>query len=222
MFVSLLLLACSISTVQAQDDNPDNFYATTLSEINPKHSFTMELGLPVILGNKFNRSYMAGLVYFAPYYQFTFENHLAIGAGAFLNYTQINSIGISENIWGSNTILGGFGKIAYEKFYNARFGMDMGVKMGFAHAIYQSNKLKEAGRKSTGDGFYVEPNVGLIVTVAEKSSFRFFVGYNFLGMPFDNHSIAMESDGGMAGNDFKKFQQHLTFGFGYTFYAKTR
>lgn len=207
----------------AQDENPDNFYMHPLSEINPKHSFTLEIGLPVVLANKFNRTYMGGLVYASPYYQFSFANHLSLGAGAFYNYIGINSVAISDPIRGSNNILGGYFKISHEMFHTTRFGTDAGVKLGYAHAIYQSSKLKEAGinLKQEG-GFYIEPTIGLILTVSEKSSFRFFVSYNILGIPFDNTRIGMESDGAMSGKDFAKIQQHLTFGFGYTFYAKTR
>lgn len=220
--LGIAIALMTIFTLSAQDENPDGFYSHTLTEINPKHSFTFEVGLPVIVANKFNRTYMGGLIYASPYYQYSFANHLSLGAGVFYNYMGINAVATSENIRGRNNIMGGYFKMSHEKFHNSRFATDAGVKVGYAQSLYQSNKLKEAGITSTEGGFYIEPNIGLILTVSEKSSFRFFVAYNILGIPFDNTKIGMESDGGMSGKDFRKIQQHLTFGFGYTFYAKTR
>lgn len=219
----ILVSICTTSIVNAQDqDAEDHFYSNTLIAINPKHSFSLELGLPVILANKFNKKTMSGLVYLSPYYQYSFENHFSIGAGAFYTLSNINTIATSENINGSSNLMGGFLKLAYEKFHNSRFATDFGVKLGYAEAIYLSNKLKQEGRTSMDNGLYIEPNLGFVLTVAEKSSFRFFVGYQFIGIPFDNKKIAMESDGALSSNGFKKLQQNLIFGFGYTFYIKTR
>ncbi len=209
----------------AQDDGSDesdHFYVSSVTDIDPMHSFTLELGMPIVMSNKFNRSHMDGLIYFAPYYQYTFRKNLAIGAGVFYNYLRIKSFATYENIYGGNNTIGAFFKVSYEKFHSKRFATDMGVKIGAAQAMYSSNKLKALGEKSSNLGLYIEPNIGFILTAAEKSSFRFFLGYNFLGIPFSNKTIGLASDGGMEAKDFRKFQQYLTIGFGYTFYAKTR
>ncbi|MBN9293682.1 MAG: hypothetical protein J0G96_06860 [Flavobacteriia bacterium] len=218
-----LLLMCILSGgwLYSQEES-DMFYMSSVSEIDPKHSVTMELGLPVVLSNKFNRTFMDGLIYFAPYYQYSFRNHLSIGAGIFYNFIKINAVTIAENVHGGNNTFGFFFKMSHEKFHSTRFATDFGVKVGAAQAMYSSNKLKDAGITSTDTGFYIEPNLGFILTAAEKSSFRFFLGYNITTIPFSNTTIGMSSNGGMSGKDFRKVQQFLTIGFGYTFYAKTR
>lgn len=224
--IILLLATCFLALHgRTQDTDPDavdHFNQSTITDINPMHSFTIEIGLPVILANKFNQRYMDGMLYFSPYYQYTFDSHLALGAGVFFNYTRIKSTAIAETVFGGNSTLGAFFKVSHEKFHSTRFATDIGVKMGAAQAFYKSNKLTLKGERSTDLGVYIEPNIGFILTVAEKSSFRFMLGYNMTAIPFSNHTIAMESDGGMSGKDFRKLQQYLTIGFGYTFYAKTR
>lgn len=220
-----MLLASSSFTVWGQDDGSDEkdyFYMSSITDIHPKHSFTVEVGMPIMLGNKFRKTYMDGLVYFSPYYQFTFENNLAIGAGAIYNFYKIKSLATYENIYGGSHSVGAFFKIAHEKFHSTRFGTDIGVKMGAMQAFYNSNKLKDLGKKSADLGVYIEPNIGFVLTVSEKSSFRFVAGYSILSVPFTNETIGMEAQGGMAGKDFRKIQQGLVLGFGYTFYAKTR
>lgn len=219
IFIGILFF--QLGTIFSQEES-DLFYMNDITDITPKHSVTMELGLPVVLANKFNAKFMDGLIYFAPYYQYTFSNHLAFGIGGFYNFIKINGVTIAENIHGGNNTVGGFVKIAHEKFHSTRFATDFGVKAGMAHAMFNSNKLKDLGQKSTETGFYIEPNIGFILTAAEKSSFRLFLAYNITGIPFSNRSIAMESLGGLEDNGFKKVQQFLTIGFGYTFYAKTR
>lgn len=211
-----------ISSSQAQEEDDASFYMSSLRDIQPKHSLHIEIGMPIVLANKFNRTFMDGLVHFSPYYQFTLDNHLAIGAGAFYNYHRIKSINIYENIFGGANTIGGFVKISHEKFHGTRFGTDMGMKIGFAETMYYSNKLKLKNVRSQQLGFFVEPTMAFVLTVAEKSSFRFILGYRITGMPFSNTTIGMDTDNGMPPSAFKKVQQFLTVGFGYTFYAKTR
>jgi len=219
-----LLLGILFPTfVCAQEQGSDDrFYVSTIAPINPEHEVNFEVGLPIIMGNKFDRTYMDGLVYFAPYYQYAFENHLSIGVGAVYNYLKIQSTAIAQPLTGANHTVGGFLKVAFEKFHSDRFATDMGVKLGYAHAFYVSNALKDQHLKSQQSGLYIEPNIGFILTAAEKSSFRFFIAYNIVGMKFNNKMIGMESDGEMSGKDFKAPQQYFTIGFGYTFYAKSR
>lgn len=225
MYFFCLFLSSVTFHGYTQDDEPDatdHFYVSSVTDINPMHSFTLEIGMPVVLGNKFNRAYMDGLINFSPYYQYTFRNNLAIGAGVFYHYIRIKSVASYETIFGANNSLGAFFKVSHEKFHSTRFATDVGVKVGAVQAMYSSNKLKAKGENSSNLGLYIEPNIGFILTAAEKSSFRFVLGYNFLGIPFSNKTIGMDSDAGMSGKDFRKFQQYLTVGFGYTFYAKTR
>ena len=79
---SWFLVTCLVLSMNAfaQEDDYDideNIYG----DIVPKHSFTIELGLPVGITNKAFKSIMQGLVRFSPYYQFTLKNHLILTIG---------------------------------------------------------------------------------------------------------------------------------------------
>lgn len=217
-----LLVGVQFNDVLAQQDEEDHFYFSSITDIKPKHSLQIEVGMPVVLANKFQRTFMDGLVHFSPYYQYTFDNHLALGGGVFYNYHRIKSLSTYENIFGGANTLGAFIKVSHDKFHSTRFGTDFGAKIGVANVLYYSNKLKLKGTTSNQFGVYVEPTMAFVLTVAEKSSFRFILGYRIQGTPFTNHTIGMDSDNGMPSSAFKKVQQYLTIGFGYTFYAKTR
>jgi hypothetical protein len=61
-------------------------FSTAAQQIEPKHTFNIELGLPNGMVNKPFKDYMQGLINFAPYYQFTMKNSLSFGAGIRYSY----------------------------------------------------------------------------------------------------------------------------------------
>lgn len=217
----LVVIGWSTTPVFSQEEE-DHFNSVSIVEIKPKHSFQIEVGMPIVLANKFQQKFMDGLIHFSPYYQYSFDNHLAIAGGIFYNYHRIKSLNTYENLFGGANTLGAFFKISHDKFHTTRFGTDIGAKIGLADMMVTSNKLKLKGEKSNQLGVFVEPTMAFILTVAEKSSFRLIFGYRIQAMPFTNRTIGMDSDNGMSANAFRKVQQYLTVGFGYTFYAKTR
>lgn len=217
-----LLFACvglSIGAFAQEDeyDIDENIYG----DIIPKHSFTIELGLPVPTSNKPFQSIMQGFVRLSPYYQFTLKNHLAFGVGANYNYFKVNQFRVPEKVSGGVHIAGGFVKVGYEKFHSMRFGTDFGVKLGFnTNQFVTDSNATNLGGAYVVNTYFVEPTIGLILTSGEFTSYRFVVGYNYQGNDFNTQNLGINSTGGYKESDLSKKTQFMTFGFGFTYYFK--
>jgi hypothetical protein len=113
LFITCVTLSMSVFSQDDEYDMDENIYG----DIIPKHSFTIELGLPVGTSNKAFQSIMQGLVRISPYYQFTLKNHLAFGIGVNYNYFKVNPFRVPEKVTGGFHSAGGFVKVGYEKFH---------------------------------------------------------------------------------------------------------
>ena len=218
LFIFCITLSISIF---AQGDDDFDIDENIYSDITPKHSFTLELGLPVATANKPFKFMMQGLVRFSPYYQFTLKNHLAFGIGANYSLFRVNQFRVPEKVTGSLNSVGGFVKVGYEKFHSMRFGTDYGVKMGYNsnQFVTDSNSTKLGGAFVV-NSFFVEPTVGFVLTSGEFTSYRFVLGYMMQGNGFNTSDLGINSKGGYTENDFSKNTQFMTFGFGFTYYFK--
>ena len=218
----LTLLSCLTLSMYgfSQDDQQDideNIY----DDILPKHSFTIELGLPVGTGNKPFQSMMQGMVKAAPYYQFTFKKHLSLGIGANYSLFKANEFRVPEKVTGMLHSVGGFVKVGYEKFHSMRFGTDLGLKLGYTNALFVTDKNREInGGPRSISSLYIEPTVGFVLTAGEFTSYRFVVGYSFEGYDFHTNQLGIESVGGYKPEDFNRTTQYMTFGFGFTYYFR--
>lgn len=217
VFTSIALSFCVFS----QDDEYDideNIY----SDINPKHSFSLELGLPVMTSNKASQSMMMGLINFAPFYQFTLQNHLSFGAGVNYSYFRANEFKVPQKVIGGVHNVGAFVKIGHEQFHSMRFGTTAALKLGYAQSYFTTdlNRQKNNGESVAIDGVYVEPNFGLVLTAGEFISYCFVVGYAFQGYKFKTSHLGIDSQGGFSAADYNRGTQFMTFGFGFTYYFK--
>ncbi len=217
LIFTCLVLSFSVLSQDDDYDYDENIY----DDITPKHSFSLELGLPVSTSNKPYQSIMMGLINFAPYYQFTLQNHLSFGAGVNYSYFRVNEFKVPQKVIGGAHNVGVFGKIGWEKFHSMRFGTTAAVKVGYTqtHFITDLNRTNNGGPVSI-DGIYVEPNVGLVLTAGEFISYSLVVGYAFQGYQFKTSHIGIDAKGGFSAKDYAKSTQFLTFGFGFTYYFK--
>ncbi len=212
-----LLFSFNLLGQEEEFDFDENIY----DDIHPKHSFSLELGLPVSTSNKPYQSMMMGLINFAPYYQFTLQNHLSFGAGVNYSYFRANEFKVPEKVIGGLHNVGAFGKIGWEKFHSMRFGTTAAVKVGYTqtHFVTDLNRTNNGGPVSI-DGIYVEPNFGLVLTAGEFISYSFVVGYAFQGYSFKNSHLGIDAQGGFSSSDYSKSTQFMSFGFGFTYYFK--
>jgi hypothetical protein len=221
IFRSLLLFSFVFTTsiVGAQDEEEDD---EIYSRIKPKHSMTIELGLPVPIRNKGFNGYLQGIVNFSPYYHYNFQNNLSLGIGGNYSYFWINRV-----LETSNKNLGGihstglFLKLGHEKFYTDRLGTDIGVKFGGQQLTFDSefNKTNHGGAISK-TVYYIEPTIGIVLTASEFTSYRWIVGYTIQNYTFNPTQLGFASSSTFTGTDYSKPTQFLTVGFGFTYYFK--
>jgi hypothetical protein len=187
--------------------------------IEPKHSFTIELGLPNSVSNKLFREIMQGLVHVSPYYQYAMKNGIAFGIGGRYSYFAINEFRVPSKVYGGNHSYGGFLKFGHEKFYSPIFAMDIGIKMGFNQNTFYSDLLRSKEIDQINKpNFYLEPNIGLILASSEVDTYRLSLGYSFLGYSFKQSDIGFDdtNDMGYSESDKRQKSTFFTIAFGYT------
>jgi hypothetical protein len=192
---------------------------TSQGIIEPKHSFTLELGLPNTFTNKAFREIMQGLVHVSPYYQFAFKNGFALGVGGRYSYFAINEFRVPSKVFGGNHSFGGFVKIGHEKFYSELFAIDAGVKLGYAQNIFYSDLLRSRGIDVVSKAsIYVEPIIGFVLASSESDTYRFSIGYSFFNNSFKPWDIGYEEGNeiGYTAKELSPISSFLTVGFGYT------
>ena len=217
--LSFAMFSFSVFSQTEPEDNYDmdeNIY----DDIIPKHSFTIEVGLPIPTGNKPYQSMMMGLVKAAPYYQFTLKNHISFGIGGNYSYFKTNEFKVPEKVFGGIHSAGGFVKVGYEKFHSMRFGTDFGVKVGYTNTLFDTDKNRDNGGAQSINCLYVEPTAAVVLTAGEYTSYRFVVGYSIQGYDFVPSQLGINATGGFKPSDFNSATQYMTFGFGFTYYFK--
>ncbi|MFN5443781.1 MAG: hypothetical protein ACK48V_06095 [Crocinitomicaceae bacterium] len=194
------------------------------TRINPKHSLTLELGLPIGLSNKGFKGFLQGMVNFSPYYHYNFKNNISVGVGANYNFFWINHVlSPDKNNVGAIHSLGAFIELGYEKFYTDRIGTDFSVKTGYSQLNFYSVNNRDLGLGTpTKNIAFIEPIFSFIITADEFSSFRWNLGYTFQNYIFNPSSLGFTDAKEYSSDDYQKSTQFFSFGFGYTYYFKQR
>ncbi|RFC53726.1 hypothetical protein [Brumimicrobium aurantiacum] len=187
-------------------------------DFSPKNSFKVEIGLPNNASNYAFRQLMQGLVVITPSYQHTFDNTLTIGAGLRYSFFNVNEFKNNIDMTGGVHIAGAFAKIGQEKFYG-NFGVDYGVRVGYASNVFATNTNDEAnGGPRTSEGVFVEPTLGLSLMANEKTSFRLALGFAVHDFKFTPEDVSVESFSGISNDQLKNNTSYFTIGFGYSYY----
>lgn len=189
-------------------------------KIVPKHTFNVELGLPVSMGNKPFKDVMQGLASVSIYQQYSFPFHLNLGLGVKYSLFTIDEFAVQSPVRGQIHTGAVFGKIGWDMFHSERFATDFGVKVGYS-LNYSSTDLNKAAENNPRqiEALLVEPTLGLILTADERNSYRFNIGYCIQGYGFSMSTIGLPNNaGGYDPEVYKDVTQYLFVGFGYTFY----
>lgn len=188
-------------------------------KIEPKFTFNVELGLPVATSNETFDNIMQGLVSCNVYEQYSFPFHLNVGLGIKYSYFAVNQFSVEEPVYGGIHTGGAFLKVGYDKFYNDRFAMDYGVKIGYAEnfIITDMNKALGLSPRSVSSSL-IEPTVGFILTADERNSYRLNLGYCIQGYSFQPKLLGIDSNGAADPDKLNNLTQYFFVGFGYTFY----
>lgn len=222
-FFSFLFFILFSSFVIAQDDE-DDVDDAVYTRITPKHSLTIELGLPIGIANKGFNGFLQGMVNFSPYYHYNFKNNISVGVGANYNFFWINHVlsPDKDNV-GSIHAIGAFVECGYEKFHTDRIGTDFSIKTGYSKLNFYSVNNRESGVETpTKNILFIEPNFSFIISADESSSFRWNLGYAFQNYKFDPTYLGFPDTKEYHTSDYNKSTQFLSFGFGYTYYFNQR
>ncbi len=188
-------------------------------KIEPKFTYNLELGLPNAAVNEPYKDIMQGLVSLAMFGQYSFPFHMNVAAGARYSLFTVNEFSVPDELFGRIHSVGGFVKIGYDKFHTERFATDFGIKIGYGQNIIDTDLNKEAGIGKVGvNSSFVEPGVGLILSVDQWNSFRLHLGYNIMGYGFKPQLLGLTSDETWDPDDYNKLTQAFVIGFGYTYY----
>jgi hypothetical protein len=220
----LFILFSIISGVSIAQDEEEDYDDATYTRIKPKHSLTIELGMPIAFQNKGFKGFMQGIVNFSPYYHYNFANNFAIGAGVNYNFFWINHVLSPDktNVGGIHA-LGAFLELGHEKFYTDRLGTDVGIKLGYTNLNYYSANNRALGLGTPNQGVtFVEPTFSLVISADEFTSYRWIVGYVIQNYKFNPSSLGFTDQTEYHEVDYQKLTQFLTFGFGFSYYFKQR
>lgn len=196
------------------------------AQIEPKHTFTIELGMPVPVANQSFRV-MSGIVALSPYYQYRLPNSLTFGAGLNFHYLQINKTKVpsSEPAVGGMYSGGVFLKVGHEKFHNERFATDIGMKVGYSQTYFDTDFNDSIyGAPQKTNSITISPTLGLILNVDEFSSYRLTIGYAFQGFGFSPQRLGISTNSSYLNGvvydpaTFNNPTQYFIFGFGFTHY----
>jgi hypothetical protein len=197
----------------AQDEDEPTFYTL----IKPKHSYSIDLALPVPVSNKVFKGIMQGFIRFSGSYQYSLKNGFYGGLGANYTYFSINRFKISPQILGGMNISNLYLKVGYEKFYSERIGIDGGIKFGVSRVLIHSDSLV---KMNTFNVPIIEPYFAFNLTANDKAAYKWMVSYSFLGLKFTPDKIGDFNNGDFAESEFKRITQFFSFGFSYSRYLK--
>jgi hypothetical protein len=191
--------------------------------ITPRSSFQVNVGLPVNTTNKPFKGIMQGLINASTHFQYTLDNTLCFGLGVNYTYFTLNEFKVTEKIKGGVQMGSLFAKVGQEKFHTSNFGTDVGIKAGYNFSFFNSDSLISQGnRYQTIGNFYIEPQVGIMLTMDENTTIKLAVGYVFQDFGFQPSYMGLSSNNGFDPSNFNRSTQYLTIGFGYAHYFKNR
>lgn len=192
-------------------------------QIEPKHTFNVELGLPNAMTNKPFGDYMQGLVNVAPYYQFRLKNSIAFGSGIRYAYFGVNQFKVLQKTLGGMHSFGAFLKVSHEKFHTDRFSTDLGVKFGYTQNYFVTNRNDSLNQNPYQvNSILIEPTAEFSLVADEQVAYSLIVSYAFQGFAYKPNMIGLQTLGGYDQSEFQRVTSYLTIGFGFTYYFKDK
>ena len=186
------------------------------------NALRVEFGLPGALDlstNKAFRDFMTGIANTSLGYQYAFENSLSIELGAKYVLFRVNEFRNNFDLSGNVHIAGGYLKLGSDKYYS-NWGINYGVKVGYAYNFADVNKCIDAkGQAGMTEGWLIEPNFTISYLVDERSSFTILnLTHMFNKFAFSPNFVCMEDFPAISPDTYRVRTTFFTFGFGYTYY----
>lgn len=182
-----------------------------------KWSISGELLLPSGRANGPFRSYLNGLVNAHPKLTYTIADHWFVSAGPKYMYYTVSEYKVPEKMNGGMHVKGGDLEFGYTRWMTKNFGMDFGMKVGFANYSFVTDTTRLYGVPQVNSMYY-EPNIQFVLMADEGVAYRWIVGYNISAFDFQPTYLGLETNGGFSDADINKPSQTFLVGFGMTIY----
>lgn len=186
-------------------------------DFEPKGTLKFDLQLPLVLGNSPFKSIMKGMIRPQLYYQHNVFKGLTVGAGGGYTLWFIDEFSLN-GLRGYLHEINAFGKLSYQKFMGEKFGLEIGVKGGYAYHISANDSCTVNLGKAYQEGtYFVEPMLGLELKVNEALGINLAVGWVIYGNTFDERYVGQKELPG--GDVYKKSNSNMiNLGFGVSYY----
>jgi len=152
-----------------------------------------------------------------PKIQYKFAKTLFVAAGARYSYYTVSEFKVPEKTTGGANSFGGFVEIGWNSWQTRRFGLEAGLKTGFAQTVFITGLTRATGIQRVNAAFF-QPTISLILAADEAVAYRWIVGYNVDMYNFQPHHLGMTAQGGYTADDLRKPSQSLLVGFAFTYY----
>lgn len=182
-----------------------------------KWNITTELSLPSGRTNAAFNNYMKGLVNVNPKIQFKPTKHFYVALAPKYMYYSVASYKIPDKMNGGMHVAGGNIELGYTTWRTNYFGMEFGLKAGFAEAIFVTDKTKITGIERRYFN-YLEPTVSFILAADEAVAYRWIIGYQFSTLQFHPNDIGLETLGGFTPQQLSRTTNSFLIGFGLSYY----
>jgi len=198
------------------------FQAQEVDGIVSSNALRIEFGLPGALDlstNKSFRDFMTGIANTSLGYQYVFESSLSLEIGAKYALFRVNEFRNNFDLSGNVHIAGAYFKVGSDKYYS-NWGINYGVKVGYAYNIADVNKCHDAiGESGRTEGWLIEPNFTISYLVDERNSFTILnLTHTFNKFAFSPQFVCMEDFPAIPPDTYRVRTSFFTFGFGYTYY----
>ncbi|HIP37180.1 MAG TPA: hypothetical protein EYG85_10035 [Crocinitomix sp.] len=197
--------------------------STTYAQlIEPKGSFSVDIGIPTAERNIAFNKVLEGLFNGGIGYQYNIYKGLSVGGGAKYSFFVNDRFALNKTVGkGGLHIPAVYAKIGYEKFTTDRFSFNFGVRLGYANMISINDSTKvNLGKPYEKTTFFVEPQLELLLTTEsnEPSGFSLVLGYNFYFAEYNTEFLAREQFIGFSPEWSNGITRFFSLGFGYRYY----
>jgi len=176
---------------------------------------TGEIMLPSGMASKPFRSYLNGLVNVHPKIVYKPLTNWYVAGGPKYMYYTVSEFKLPTTTTGGMHAFGGGLEIGYMKWIGKQFAFEVGVKGGAMQHVFKTGLLPSSKKLLAG---FVEPGFTLIIAADEAVSYRWTVGYNWMGFHLMPEHLGLDSYGGYTLDEYEVGAQSLVVGFGITYY----
>jgi hypothetical protein len=176
---------------------------------------TGEIMLPSGMASKPFRSYLNGLVNVHPKIVYKPLTNWYVAGGPKYMYYTVSEFKLPTKTTGGMHAFGGGLEIGYMKWIGKQFAFEVGVKGGAMQHVFKTGLLPSSKKLIAG---FVEPGFTLIIAADEAVSYRWTVGYNWMGFHLMPEHLGLDSYGGYTLDEYEVGAQSLVVGFGITYY----